>query len=912
MLVVTRNLRSYVVVAVAIIAAVIYCAGNASASEADWFGAGNAVATHSRDYGTIQRAQNFDCVPRKLANVSTDVCLMGSTIGPITTDGRIVVDGNAYLLTDGNLHGYITSIPNSKRFIQTNFVSTGAYLHVYDQLYRQDIDRKLYWGLPLSTRYVINKPWDRGLTDSSGAMLKVNGPPLASSSNGEWMLVDVPYVGLFRVNSDMTELVPFGLSMEQLKAKNQPIYNFAISNDGKHVAAVGPQTLSIYQLDGCAQHGYVTGTAPSFEGCKSKNIWSDVVAGSAKLTGLPNLEIAGTVRFMDDFNVSLDVRYRDSRSQPFSYQRYNVTAPGAELHKLGLLGMGDSYISGEGIGEYYEGTDTNDNKCHLAYASYPYLIGGGMFDSYKSVACAGAKTMDVNGRSRDYTGQTRNKIKLSERTPDSVSILALFSPGYAQQLNFVDTYRPKTALLSIGGNDVEFSNIVKSCVAGDTCFADYASRRQKAEQIAGIFDSLKETYEGILNSGTQYLYVVGYPEIAKTGGDCGLNVHLNGGEIAFANELVGYLNQTIEAAASAAGARYVDISRALDGHRLCETVDGDIAMNGLTAGDDKGIFIPFTNVTLGPIANESYHPNELGHVLIAKTILNKTDNLSQPMPVPDSTAQAPPINDDMPLLAGMGDPVPFSKLETVSDLVDGTVYQDTPTTIKVDGLEANTLPNSEYEVVLHSTPVSLGKVTSDANGDINAIVKIPADMPVGFHTINLYGKDYGDEDIQIQKTIFVAHTPDDLDGDGVPNADEPCLIFASSGRDVDEDGVDDACDAVIGLAPIHPADKVGGDSSLPSSPDVATSAISGNPQGVVAARSQSPYSVDSAINQQPAAAGVVQGAATSLADETATIKSKNKTPTVTTVETWWPAAILLSSATLLGVWIVARHGRHSA
>ena len=44
-------------------------------------------------------------------------------------------------------------------------------------------------------------------------------------------------------------------------------------------------------------------------------------------------------------------------------------------------------------------------------------------------------------------------------------------------------------------------------------------------------------------------------------------------------------------------------------------------------------------------------------------------------------------------------------------------------------------PNSLVTLVLHSTPVGLGTVTADANGNFTDTVTIPADTPPGDHTI---------------------------------------------------------------------------------------------------------------------------------------------------------------------------------
>jgi hypothetical protein len=49
--------------------------------------------------------------------------------------------------------------------------------------------------------------------------------------------------------------------------------------------------------------------------------------------------------------------------------------------------------------------------------------------------------------------------------------------------------------------------------------------------------------------------------------------------------------------------------------------------------------------------------------------------------------------------------------------------------------------------------------------------------------------------------VYIAASLDDIDGDGVPNNQEACFALSPGGVDTDSDGIDDACDPVIGDAP---------------------------------------------------------------------------------------------------------------
>ena len=52
----------------------------------------------------------------------------------------------------------------------------------------------------------------------------------------------------------------------------------------------------------------------------------------------------------------------------------------------------------------------------------------------------------------------------------------------------------------------------------------------------------------------------------------------------------------------------------------------------------------------------------------------------------------------------------------------------------------------------------------------------------------------------------MASSDADYDGDGVANADDPCMVVPQSGQDDDSDGVDDACDGAITDPNIAPED----------------------------------------------------------------------------------------------------------
>lgn len=369
-------------------------------------------------------------------------------------------------------------------------------------------------------------------------------------------------------------------------------------------------------------------------------------------------------------------------------------------------------------------------------------------------------------------------------------------PGYQPQGDYVLNKKPNVVTISIGGNDIGFSRIIKGCVLGaGTCYSTYEERKGLIEDIDGNFNRLETAYNYLKarSSPGAYVYVIGYPQVVQTDGNCGLNVHLNKGETEFANELIDYFDHVIQEAAARAGVVYVDTENSLNGHRLCGSQTPPFAVNGLTAGNDNYI-----------IGNESYHPTAYGYELMAAAIMRDTNNFTKPMPAPDRTVpdlSAYP-DDDLNALTFL-DGVPKSggtvrKQEFDNSSKDVSIITNDQVSSDLSGSDNSLKSNENYDVWRHSDPVKLGTVKTDANGNLHYSFQLPPDTNPGFHTIDIYGEDTSDTPIDIKRLIYVAASADDWDGDGVPNNKEPCGVFESSSIDEDHDGVDDACDPIIG------------------------------------------------------------------------------------------------------------------
>jgi lysophospholipase L1-like esterase len=704
----------------------------------------------------------------------------------------------------GNSANYF-AIPNSSIGLTSSFGPVfGNYLYLTDDIY-SSLTPKYKTGVGGTTinginnlildHYQLNHTPDRRVQDLAGNRLAADLNSLAASGDSRWMVFTDPNIANVRVNITNGTVLPFGVPFAYGTGGN-PVPKNAISSDGRYAvtAAEDSVTFRIYDLSTCDA---VPQTITRAVNCQSRDLLN---------TGFINSQIPGFIgvryiRFLDDNSISFYASYKDGSET--KYAQYLLSTNDLPANQQQYLALGDSYISGEGTFKYIPGTDTGTNTCHVSLLSYPYLIGHDLnYDSYHSVACSGATTDDIINTSPTYVGQADKSDGISRILLDgnglSTGYLTNFTPGYINQLDFVKTYRPQVVTVSIGGNDMGFSDILKQCVTPIptklTCYSTYEDRQELVNLINNtVFPNLVKTYAAIKKAsptGTR-IYTIGYPQIAMAGGDCGVNVALNDDEVLFSQQIINYLDGVIARAAAKSGVYYVNTQNAFDGHRLCEAGPGDgVAVNGLTAGNDRPKQIG------GPLGDESYHPTVFGHQLLEASILSKTDKLTVPMPLPNPSA-SPADVDSSDILN-----VPHSGRQVNTTQYDpgmsaDLAYRGTPINVNITGSNHLISSGTTFKAELHSDPINLGSFQTGAGGNITTNVLIPGEAPTGYHVLHFYGQDVNGQPIDIYKYIYIANTADDMDGDGVIDSAQACVEVSASDQDYDKDGIDDACDGEI-------------------------------------------------------------------------------------------------------------------
>lgn len=759
---------------------------------------------------------NRDCQQRKIitraakilpvwpyiqTELSSDGCAFDTAYGALDLNNNLQRQGSSVfgrVLNSSGGSGNVIAIPHSTTTLQyESGPITGLYFK-FIQNFEQSISSTAS-STGETIHKIIGTPGTY-LQDKAGHKLAAHYDSLAFSGDSDWMVVDLPGIGLARIDLHTFDVLPFGEPINY-NIGLTPSLQTAISSDGRYAveASIPFNIFKLYDLSTCAPVPDV--------------ITSRVVCQSINMLPIMQQKVPGyfgvsTLRFHGDYALDLYVVTKINNVVGRSHQV--LTAAGQTDAGFQYLALGDSFASGEGAFSYKSFTDVSNNKCHLSQKSYPYLIGSILnYDRSESIACSGAKIEDIVRVDDDYGGQVHDGNKRGSR--DLQSIIHSLAPGYIGQIEFLPKYIPKVITISTVGNDVGFKDKIQRCLDTDTCFSTYEDRLEIVNEINAQFYHLTDMYKQLKEAAAPdtKIYVIGYPILTDPDGNCALNVHMNHDELVLAGQLVNYLNQMVKTAAAQQGVFYVDVEHALDGHRLCETDSWNVAVNGLTAGNDIFSFLG------GPIGNESFHPNAFGHELFKNTILEKTNNLSAPMPDANPTLTIPNPVDTLPILQAPKANRTTKIIKNVTGTNGGVVETGKTWATRIPAVRY-VQAGLKVKAWLNSDPYYIGEFPVNDDGSIDISFTLPNTISGGFHTLHLYGVNTSNEDVDLYQTIYVS--------DGTTTS---CGVITQSGQDVDQDGIDDACDPFIDQAPSVP-DEV--DEPTPPIQETLPSEETENPQ----------------------------------------------------------------------------------
>ncbi|MFE3522774.1 ricin-type beta-trefoil lectin domain protein [Streptomyces sp. NPDC059161] len=279
--------------------------------------------------------------------------------------------------------------------------------------------------------------------------------------------------------------------------------------------------------------------------------------------------------------------------------------------RTGLISLGDSEISGEGVGTYEAGTNGPDNWCHRSPDSAIHRTGVPADETY-NVACSGAYTGNIRiGGTKQYADELVQS--------DSLAIKARNT-------------RIKMVLLVAGANDdLQFAPVMTDCVERylllqGPCQSKYEPGWQaRVDALVPKVEATVSDLKTVMRDagyadGSYKLVVMGYP--SPIGPDFHDNPSFPGklacGGLGYDSDTVWGRNTAVPAfevgmrkAAADTGATYLDDSRLFNGHEVC--------MEDTWA---RGLYIDLSKPGL-PDSNsvrQSFHPNYRGHGAFASCL----------------------------------------------------------------------------------------------------------------------------------------------------------------------------------------------------------------------------------------------------------------------------------------------------
>jgi hypothetical protein len=275
-----------------------------------------------------------------------------------------------------------------------------------------------------------------------------------------------------------------------------------------------------------------------------------------------------------------------------------------------IVALGDSYISGEGADEFYEGTnDAGSNTCRRSPTAYPALLAledrPDVPRDLVFLACSGARADGVRDQLERFT-QLREQNDLD--------------------VGFV--------LLSVGGNDALFGNVGRTCLMPGDCSELSNGWTDNLDQVGSTLDGLYAEIRQAIPDAP--VLVVPYP-IPISEESCDYSAFSNS-EHRFLVDFTTRLNEVVGRSAADAGFYVVDtMPDALAQHKLCDDGAGDVGVNFFSANSVRGTL----EQSISPINwfHNSLHPNVRGHELMRAALLRWLDeNPNLPAVAPSSSS----------------------------------------------------------------------------------------------------------------------------------------------------------------------------------------------------------------------------------------------------------------------------------
>ncbi len=217
-------------------------------------------------------------------------------------------------------------------------------------------------------------------------------------------------------------------------------------------------------------------------------------------------------------------------------------------------------------------TDTTAavQSCHRSKKAYPYLVAATTGYKFYDPSCSGASVLNGMLSARDFGSGIIGAAQLGSA-----------QPGYALANPTYDAAKPDVVSITLGMDDINFSDILRKCYTGFSCVTT-ANDQDVTARLASFKTNLQLLLSEIKNRGTSAgkvprvvlttYYDPFNPDSNKSCGDTdlGLGQGLSAAEINWLRSKMQLMNQAIkDAGTTYPKTKIADITGALAGHTYC-------------------------------------------------------------------------------------------------------------------------------------------------------------------------------------------------------------------------------------------------------------------------------------------------------------------------------------------------------
>ena len=210
--------------------------------------------------------------------------------------------------------------------------------------------------------------------------------------------------------------------------------------------------------------------------------------------------------------------------------------------EIDYVALGDSYSAGPLVTT----VRSDPSGCVRSTDNYPAFLAGWLsVETYRDVTCSAADTSDLPGSQQVIGG---------ERVAPQLDALS-------EETDLVT--------LGIGGNDFGIFSSLVGCAPGGAQGCPPGLQQRVLRDAGRVEGRVARAVRQIAERAPEAaVYVVGYPQVLPSDDGCSA-VPLPAGRLRTAATVAQRLNDSLRGGAEAAGATYVDLDEASEGHDVC-------------------------------------------------------------------------------------------------------------------------------------------------------------------------------------------------------------------------------------------------------------------------------------------------------------------------------------------------------